>query len=191
MLPLVTWSANRYLRRQRAHVFTTLVTKQRKFNATETLYIMFDRPLQYALIKVSSSTCELCHLLWWIPFLFIFHQNRYCFTYLIKYHFLKSKHLSFQAVTLVSNFTQFCANNNLPLNSTVLMHSNFTVSILNRLSTSTEMADVREQLLSIEEKYKRFKQQQFIFITALERSREHARDKTEPVSTVAQVMMHS
>lgn len=53
------------------------------------------------------------------------------------------------------------------------------------------MADVREQLLSIEEKYKRFKQQQFIFITALERSREHARDKTEPVSTVAQVMMHS
>lgn len=52
------------------------------------------------------------------------------------------------------------------------------------------MADVREQLLSIEEKYKRFKQQQFIFITALERSREHARDKTEPVSTVAQVQRY-
>jgi len=50
------------------------------------------------------------------------------------------------------------------------------------------MAEVREQLLSIEEKYKRFKQQQFTFITALERSRGHARDKTEPVSTVAQVM---
>ncbi|XP_051749820.1 sperm acrosome-associated protein 9 [Ctenopharyngodon idella] len=52
------------------------------------------------------------------------------------------------------------------------------------------MADVREQLLSIEEKYKRFKQQQFIFITALERSREHARDKTEPVSTIAQVQRY-
>ncbi|XP_077096892.1 sperm acrosome-associated protein 9 [Siphateles boraxobius] len=52
------------------------------------------------------------------------------------------------------------------------------------------MADAREQLLSIEEKYKRFKQQQFIFITALERSREHARDKTEPVSTVAQVQRY-
>ncbi|XP_067294962.1 sperm acrosome-associated protein 9 [Pseudorasbora parva] len=52
------------------------------------------------------------------------------------------------------------------------------------------MAGVREQLLSIEEKYKRFKQQQFIFITALERSREHARDKTEPVSTVEQVKMY-
>lgn len=52
------------------------------------------------------------------------------------------------------------------------------------------MTDVREPLLSIEQKYKRFKQQQFIFITALERSREHARDKTEPVSTVAQVRIH-
>ncbi|XDV20880.1 hypothetical protein PO909_026092, partial [Leuciscus waleckii] len=52
------------------------------------------------------------------------------------------------------------------------------------------MADVREQLFSIEERYKRFKQQQFIFITALERSREHARDKTEPVSTVAQVQRY-
>lgn len=52
------------------------------------------------------------------------------------------------------------------------------------------MANVREQLLSIEEKYKRFKQQQFIFITALERSKEQARDKTEPVSTVAQVQMY-
>lgn len=71
------------------------------------------------------------------------------------------------------------------------MNSNFTVSVLNRFSTSTEMANVREWLLSIEEKDKRFKQQQFTFITALERSREHARDKTEPVSTVAQVMMHS
>ncbi len=53
------------------------------------------------------------------------------------------------------------------------------------------MTDVRKQLLSIEQKYKLFKQQQFIFITALERSREHARDKTEPVSTVTQVMIYS
>lgn len=53
------------------------------------------------------------------------------------------------------------------------------------------MTDVREQLLSIEQKYKRFTQQQFIFITALERSREHARDKTEPVSTVTQVIIYS
>lgn len=115
--------------------------------------------------------------------------------FIIKYYFflLKSKHLStanvgFQAMSLTLHC--YWVNNNLSLNSTVLiLHSNITVSILNR--SSTEMADVREQLLSIEEKYKRFKQQQFIFITALERSREHARDKTEPVSTVAQVMMHS
>ncbi|KAK2912101.1 hypothetical protein Q8A67_004234 [Cirrhinus molitorella] len=52
------------------------------------------------------------------------------------------------------------------------------------------MTDVREQLLSIEQKYKRFKQQQFIFIRALERSREQARDKTEPVSTVTQVQRY-
>ncbi|XP_043094966.1 sperm acrosome-associated protein 9 [Puntigrus tetrazona] len=52
------------------------------------------------------------------------------------------------------------------------------------------MTDVREQLLSTEHKYKLFKQQQFIFITALERSREHARDKTEPVSTVTQVQKY-
>ncbi|XP_056312904.1 sperm acrosome-associated protein 9 [Danio aesculapii] len=52
------------------------------------------------------------------------------------------------------------------------------------------MADVRQQLLSIEQKYKRFKQQQFIFINALERSREHARDRTEPVSTVKQVQKY-
>ncbi|XP_051960660.1 sperm acrosome-associated protein 9 isoform X2 [Xyrauchen texanus] len=54
------------------------------------------------------------------------------------------------------------------------------------MSTPVDMTDVKEQLHSTEEKYKRFKQQQFIFITALERSREHARDKTEPVSTVTQ-----
>ncbi|NP_001038895.1 sperm acrosome-associated protein 9 [Danio rerio] len=52
------------------------------------------------------------------------------------------------------------------------------------------MADVRQQLLSLEQKYKRFKQQQFIFINALERSREHARDRTEPVSTIKQVQKY-
>lgn len=53
------------------------------------------------------------------------------------------------------------------------------------------MTDVREQILSVEQKYKLFKQQQFIFITALERSRENARDKTEPVSTVTQVRIYT
>uniref|UniRef100_A0A672KQA1 Sperm acrosome associated 9 n=1 Tax=Sinocyclocheilus grahami TaxID=75366 RepID=A0A672KQA1_SINGR len=38
--------------------------------------------------------------------------------------------------------------------------------------------------------YKRFIQQLFIFITALERSREHARDKTEHVSAVTQVQRY-
>ncbi|KAI7812611.1 hypothetical protein IRJ41_005507 [Triplophysa rosa] len=52
------------------------------------------------------------------------------------------------------------------------------------------MSDVREQLYSIDQKYERLKQQQFIFITALERSREHARDKTEPVSSVTQVQQY-
>ncbi|XP_030647618.1 sperm acrosome-associated protein 9 [Chanos chanos] len=49
------------------------------------------------------------------------------------------------------------------------------------------MSEVRAKLLEIEHKQRRFRQQQFIFITALERSREHARERTEPVSTVAQV----
>ncbi|KAA0717059.1 Sperm acrosome-associated protein 9 [Triplophysa tibetana] len=56
--------------------------------------------------------------------------------------------------------------------------------------TSTDMRDVKEQLHSIDQKYERLKQQQFIFITALERSREHARDKTEPVSSVTQVQKY-
>ncbi|XP_065106301.1 sperm acrosome-associated protein 9 [Paramisgurnus dabryanus] len=52
------------------------------------------------------------------------------------------------------------------------------------------MNDVREQLYFIDQKYESFKQQQFIFIKALERSREHARDKTDPVSTVTQVQKY-
>ncbi|XP_072521406.1 sperm acrosome-associated protein 9 [Salminus brasiliensis] len=49
------------------------------------------------------------------------------------------------------------------------------------------MNQLRERLRTIEQRHKLFKQQQFMFISALERSREHARDKTEPVSSVAQV----
>ncbi|KAL7836786.1 hypothetical protein AOLI_G00280700 [Acnodon oligacanthus] len=53
------------------------------------------------------------------------------------------------------------------------------------------MNEVRERLLSIEQRHKRFKQQQFTFIAALERSREHAHDKTEPVSSIAQVRKYT
>ncbi|XP_062873945.1 sperm acrosome-associated protein 9 [Trichomycterus rosablanca] len=49
------------------------------------------------------------------------------------------------------------------------------------------MNGLREKLETVEQKRKRFKQQQFTFIAALEHSREHAHDRTEPVSTVAQV----
>ncbi|XP_066511172.1 sperm acrosome-associated protein 9-like [Hoplias malabaricus] len=52
------------------------------------------------------------------------------------------------------------------------------------------MNEVRERLLSIEQKHKLFKQQQFIFIAALGRSREQAREKAEPVSSVAQVQKY-
>ncbi|XP_036454093.1 sperm acrosome-associated protein 9 [Colossoma macropomum] len=52
------------------------------------------------------------------------------------------------------------------------------------------MNEVRERLLSIEQRHKGFKQQQFTFIAALERSRERAHDKTEPVSSVAQVQKY-
>ncbi|XP_066568754.1 sperm acrosome-associated protein 9 [Amia ocellicauda] len=49
------------------------------------------------------------------------------------------------------------------------------------------MNEVRENLNAIEEKRRRFKQQQFTFVAALERSRELAHDRTKPVSSVAQV----
>ncbi|KAG7318224.1 hypothetical protein KOW79_017979 [Hemibagrus wyckioides] len=42
----------------------------------------------------------------------------------------------------------------------------------------------------VEEKHRRFKQQQFTFIAALERSREHARNRTQPVSTVSEVQWY-
>lgn len=190
LLPLVTWSANHHHHHQRAHEYPTLVAKQRKFNATETY-----RCLIYVLLtQVSSSSCE--YVIYYDEYHFCLPSVKIAIFFIIKYYFLlKSKHLSTANVGFQSrsNFTLLLGNNpSVNSNVTVLiLHSNITVSILNRSSTSTEMADVREQLLSIEEKYKRFKQQQFIFITALERSREHARDKTEPVSTIAQVMMRS
>ncbi|XP_041756492.2 sperm acrosome-associated protein 9 [Coregonus clupeaformis] len=49
------------------------------------------------------------------------------------------------------------------------------------------MSEARERLKAIEHMRKLFKQQQFIFIAALERSREHAHDRTEPVASVMQV----
>ncbi|CAB1320261.1 unnamed protein product [Coregonus sp. 'balchen'] len=49
------------------------------------------------------------------------------------------------------------------------------------------MSEARERLKAIEHMHKLFKQQQFIFIAALERSREHAHDRTEPVASVMQV----
>ncbi|TSV94909.1 Sperm acrosome-associated protein 9 [Bagarius yarrelli] len=45
-------------------------------------------------------------------------------------------------------------------------------------------------MLLVEEKQQRFRQQQFTFITALERSREHARHQTQPVSTVTEVQWY-
>ncbi|KPP75748.1 hypothetical protein Z043_104981 [Scleropages formosus] len=50
--------------------------------------------------------------------------------------------------------------------------------------------EVKEKLRVIQHKVKIFKQQQFIFVAALERSREHARHKTQPVSSVAQVQAY-
>ncbi|KAL4623302.1 sperm acrosome-associated protein 9 [Arapaima gigas] len=49
------------------------------------------------------------------------------------------------------------------------------------------MDGVKDKLRVIQHKVKIFKQQQFIFIAALERSRDHAHHKTQAVSTVAQV----
>ncbi|XP_076854317.1 sperm acrosome-associated protein 9 [Brachyhypopomus gauderio] len=49
------------------------------------------------------------------------------------------------------------------------------------------MTEVREKLKAIEQKHKLFKQQQFLFIAALARSREQARDRAGPVCSVAQV----
>ncbi|XP_035291380.1 sperm acrosome-associated protein 9 [Anguilla anguilla] len=52
------------------------------------------------------------------------------------------------------------------------------------------MNRVKEKLKSAEQKRKVFKQQQCIFMTALERSRDQAQDKTKPVCSVAQVQWY-
>ncbi|KAJ8379715.1 hypothetical protein SKAU_G00004930 [Synaphobranchus kaupii] len=53
-----------------------------------------------------------------------------------------------------------------------------------------EMNRVKEKLKCAEQKSKVFKQQQGIFITALQRSRDQALDKTKPVCSVAQVQWY-
>lgn len=53
------------------------------------------------------------------------------------------------------------------------------------------MDEVRESLMSVKKKQQLFKQQQFTFIAALERSREHAHHRTQPVSTVTEVSQAS
>ncbi|XP_036382003.1 sperm acrosome-associated protein 9 [Megalops cyprinoides] len=52
------------------------------------------------------------------------------------------------------------------------------------------MNRVREKLRIAEQKRKLFKQQQGIFITALERSREQAQERTRPVFSVSQVQWY-
>ncbi|KAF5901007.1 sperm acrosome-associated protein 9, partial [Clarias magur] len=49
---------------------------------------------------------------------------------------------------------------------------------------------VKEILVRVEKKHRLFKQQQFSFIVALERSREHAHQRTQRVSTVTQVQRY-
>ncbi|KAL2092004.1 hypothetical protein ACEWY4_011802 [Coilia grayii] len=52
------------------------------------------------------------------------------------------------------------------------------------------MNEVRESLTFLEKKCRRFKQQQFIFISALERAKEQAQERTQPVRTVTQVQKY-
>ncbi|XP_062398334.1 LOW QUALITY PROTEIN: sperm acrosome-associated protein 9 [Sardina pilchardus] len=52
------------------------------------------------------------------------------------------------------------------------------------------MNEVKERLAAIEKKKKRFKQQQFIFTSALERSQEQAHGRPEPVKTVSQIQRY-
>ncbi|XP_028851289.1 sperm acrosome-associated protein 9 [Denticeps clupeoides] len=52
------------------------------------------------------------------------------------------------------------------------------------------MNEVSKALAAIEEKHERFKQQQFIFISALERSRDLTFERTQPVSSVQQVQKY-
>ncbi|XP_055515982.1 sperm acrosome-associated protein 9 isoform X1 [Leucoraja erinacea] len=49
------------------------------------------------------------------------------------------------------------------------------------------MNELKAALRDLDQRYSYFKQQQFTFITALDHTRENAHDKTQPVSTLAQV----
>ncbi|XP_006640813.3 sperm acrosome-associated protein 9 isoform X1 [Lepisosteus oculatus] len=52
------------------------------------------------------------------------------------------------------------------------------------------MSAARETLRAIEQKHRRFRQQQLTFVAALGRTREHARERTQPVSSIAQVQRY-
>ncbi|NWH60980.1 SACA9 protein, partial [Geococcyx californianus] len=52
------------------------------------------------------------------------------------------------------------------------------------------MNEVKEALRNVELNYKRFVQQQFTFIRALEHTREHAHDTLKPVASISQVQMY-
>uniref|UniRef100_A0A8C4X807 Sperm acrosome associated 9 n=1 Tax=Erpetoichthys calabaricus TaxID=27687 RepID=A0A8C4X807_ERPCA len=49
------------------------------------------------------------------------------------------------------------------------------------------MEKLKNKLSVIQQKVQRFRQQQFTFITALERTRERAQQRTKPISSIAQV----
>ncbi|XP_032904576.1 sperm acrosome-associated protein 9 isoform X4 [Amblyraja radiata] len=49
------------------------------------------------------------------------------------------------------------------------------------------MNELKAALRDLDQRYSYFKQQQFTFIMALDHTRENAHDKTQPVSTLAQV----
>lgn len=53
------------------------------------------------------------------------------------------------------------------------------------------MNEIKDNLRSIEQTYKVFKQQQFTFVTALEHTRENAHDKIKPVSSIGQVQTYT
>ncbi|KAM6954521.1 sperm acrosome-associated protein 9 [Aplochiton taeniatus] len=52
------------------------------------------------------------------------------------------------------------------------------------------MSEVKEKLRALQQKHQQFKQHQNTFVAALNRSREHAHHKTEPVSSVKQVQTY-
>ncbi|KAJ8413867.1 hypothetical protein AAFF_G00064650 [Aldrovandia affinis] len=60
-----------------------------------------------------------------------------------------------------------------------------------RAAGEATMHRVKEKLKAAEQKSKAFKQQQGLFITALERSRDQAQEKTKPVTSVAQVQWYT